>query len=76
MAARRLTDADVAAIAATITQVVTDRPMTVQEAAAYTGKSVKTLQNLRALGKGPRCTGSGFNVRYRKADLDEWLTST
>lgn len=45
-------------------------------AAAYTGRSAKTLSNLRAQGKGPRFFRAGglhSRVYYLVKDLDAWL---
>ncbi|MFV0550447.1 MAG: helix-turn-helix domain-containing protein [Anaerorhabdus sp.] len=45
-------------------------------AAAYIGRSNKTLSNLRAQGKGPRFFRAGdlhSRVYYLVKDLDAWL---
>lgn len=50
--------------------------MTPTEAAAYCRLSLRTLANLRADGTGPAYTQlSARRVGYRRADLDEWLTT-
>lgn len=49
--------------------------MNVQEAAHYVRLSAPTLNRFRTTGGGPRYAKLGGAVRYRKADLDAWLTS-
>jgi excisionase family DNA binding protein len=49
-------------------------PMTTVDAAAYTGVSRSTLEKLRVFGGGPRYLKLGRLVRYRQADLEEWLS--
>lgn len=49
-------------------------PMTTVDAAAYTGVSRSTLEKLRIFGGGPRYLKLGRLVRYRKSDLEEWLS--
>ena len=44
-------------------------------AALYTGKSVKTLAIYRCRGVGPKFRKVGGRVFYHRDDLDEWLTS-
>jgi excisionase family DNA binding protein len=60
---------------ATIT-VVPDR-MTLNEAAHYLGIPVATLTTWRSRrpGYGPRAMLYGATLRFRKADLDEWMES-
>jgi excisionase family DNA binding protein len=48
--------------------------MTTVDAAAYTGVSRSTLEKLRVFGGGPRYLKLGRLVRYRQADLEEWLS--
>lgn len=53
--------------------------MTTAEAARYTGISQAKLEKLRYTGKGCRYIRLGTSptkaiVRYRKSDLDEWLS--
>ena len=43
-----------------------------QNAATYTGRSVKTLAQWRCRGIGPRYVKRG-RIYYYKEDLDEWL---
>lgn len=45
------------------------------EAAAYVRLSKPTLDRLRVTGEGPVYVQLGRAVRYRKADLDDWLSS-
>jgi len=47
--------------------------MTVEEAAAYLRIAPKTLFNWRVRSEGPPALKVGGRVRYRRADLDEWL---
>lgn len=44
-------------------------------AATRTGLSGSTLRKLRLTGDGPRFLKLGRAVRYRAADLDEWLAA-
>lgn len=46
------------------------------QAARYTGLAEKTLEGLRCRGGGPRFVRySRKAVRYRIADLDEWMNA-
>ena len=45
------------------------------EAANYTRLGKPTLERLRVSGEGPVYAKLGGAVRYRKADLDEWVES-
>lgn len=45
------------------------------EAAEYTRLSKPTLERLRLTGEGPPYVKLKKSVRYRRADLDEWLAS-
>ena len=45
------------------------------EAAQYVRLSKPTMERLRLSGEGARYCKLGGAVRYRKADLDEWLAS-
>jgi excisionase family DNA binding protein len=47
--------------------------MTPQEVADFLQVPVLTLQTWRAKRKGPRVYRVGRHVRYRRADLEEWL---
>ncbi len=42
-------------------------------AAERIGLAVKTLENMRTRGDGPRFLKLGRAVRYRLADLDAWM---
>ena len=44
-----------------------------QDAAAYLGLSVRTLQAWRQRGGGPRFYKLGRAVRYARSNLDAWL---
>lgn len=45
------------------------------EAARYLHRSRRTLYEWHRLRVGPRAYKVGYNVLYRKADLDAWLDS-
>jgi excisionase family DNA binding protein len=50
--------------------------LTTKQAAALLGLGRSTLENWRAVGKGPRFTklpGPAGPVRYSREDLEEWL---
>ena len=53
-------------------RIFPDGRMDTQNAAAYTGYSVKTLAMLRCAGTGPKFIKRG-RVFYYKDDLEEWL---
>lgn len=46
-----------------------------REAAAYCRLGKPTLERFRISGDGPRYCKLGGAVRYRQADLDNWLES-
>ncbi len=46
-----------------------------EEAADYLGLQRTTLEAWRCRGGGPRFVKLGRAVRYRQADLDEWIES-
>ena len=48
--------------------------LTTKEAARLLGLAPKTLENLRSRGGGPRYAKIGNRVRYRPADLDDWIS--
>lgn len=48
---------------------------TTKEAAALVGLSVPTLNKLRVYGGGPNFLKLGRAVRYRRSDLNSWLTA-
>ncbi|MBE1426785.1 putative DNA-binding transcriptional regulator AlpA [Desulfomicrobium macestii] len=52
------------------------RTMREQEAAAYLGMSVKTLQAWRFYNKGPKYLKISRSVRYLREDLDTFLEAS
>jgi predicted DNA-binding transcriptional regulator AlpA len=58
----------------TATEITTfpDGRMDARNAAAYLGLSVRTLDNKRSNGTGPKFVKRG-RVFYYREDLDEWL---
>ena len=48
--------------------------LTPREAAAYLRTSTGVLANWRSLRRGPRYHGANDFIRYRLADLDQWVT--
>ena len=46
-----------------------------EEAADYLGLQRTTLEAWRCRGGGPRFVKLGRAVRYRQADLDDWIES-
>ena len=44
-------------------------------AANYVGLSSVTLERMRLTGEGPVFAKLGHSVRYRRADLDNWVAS-
>ena len=51
------------------------RALTTNEAANYLGLSESTLEKARVYGTGPTYVKLGRAVRYRPADLDNWLSA-
>lgn len=51
-----------------------DRLMTADELAEYLGVPVGTLYVWRVRGRGPRAARVGRYLRYRRVDVDRWLT--
>lgn len=51
-----------------------DPLMTLQEVAEYLGVPVRTVYSWRQTGAGPRGFRVGRHVRYRRADVDAWLS--
>ena len=45
----------------------------IKEAADYVGCSVAALRTWKRQGRGPKYFRLGKLLRYRKADLDEWI---
>lgn len=52
-----------------------DHYLTTAQVAENLGYRVGTLQNWRTRGEGPRYVRIGREVRYRAADVAEWLAS-
>jgi len=52
--------------------------MTTPEAANYLRLAVRTLEDLRLRGTGPKFArlGNGRAVRYRREDLDAWVEAS
>ncbi len=51
------------------------RLLTTEEAARYVALSRSTLEKMRVTGGGPRFFKNPHAVRYRRADLDAWISS-
>jgi excisionase family DNA binding protein len=49
--------------------------LTQREAARLLRLSERTLERLRVTGAGPVYVKAGRLVRYREADLEEWIAS-
>lgn len=45
----------------------------IDELAQRLGVPVRTIYSWRVQGKGPRSATFGKHVRYRRADVDEWI---
>ena len=52
---------------------MTDRLLNEHETAEQLGISVNTLRTWRRQARGPRWIKLGRTVRYKPADLDQWL---
>jgi excisionase family DNA binding protein len=64
----------VPAVADQVPAVADQRPLgTPPEVAAYVNVPVKTLYQWRYAGGGPRAIRVGRHLRYRWADVEEWL---
>jgi len=50
--------------------------MSIDQLAAYTGIPKNTLYYWRAQGSGPRGMKLGKYVRYRRADVQDWLNAS
>lgn len=48
--------------------------MTAIQVSAYLQVPVTTLYNWRYLGTGPACAKIGRHLRYRRADVEAWVT--
>ncbi len=59
----------------TDTRVPQDRLLDTPTAAEYLGMPADTLVYWRAMGTGPSFAKLGKHVRYRKADLDDYVDS-
>lgn len=51
----------------------TDMLLTPSAVAAYLGRSVPALAQMRYRGTGPRFIHAGSRIRYRQSDVDAWL---
>ena len=49
--------------------------LTPEQTASYLGTAPQTLANWRVVGRGPKYVRVGKLIRYRLADIDNWLTS-
>lgn len=49
--------------------------LNIEEVAALTRKPVATLRWLRSNGQGPRCGKLGKRLVYRRADVEQWISS-
>ncbi|MGC4025327.1 MAG: helix-turn-helix domain-containing protein [Mesorhizobium sp.] len=47
--------------------------LSTQDAAAYVGLAVSTMNKLRIFGGGPKYAKLGKSVRYSTEMLDEWI---
>lgn len=50
-------------------------PLDTRAAAKYLGLSKSSLEKARVFGGGPKYLKLNRSVRYRTADLDEWMDS-
>lgn len=50
-----------------------DKLLTADEVATLLGVPVKTLYRWRWLGKAPRAVKVGRHLRFRQADVEQWL---
>lgn len=51
-----------------------DEWLTTRQASAYVKLTKNTLDTYRSQGKGPRFHRNGRTVRYRRVDLDAYVT--
>jgi excisionase family DNA binding protein len=56
--------------------MASDTYLTPREAATYLRTSPSTLAKRRLYGSGPAFTRIGRAVRYRREDLDAWMTAS
>lgn len=50
-----------------------DHLITMKQLAAYLDVPLSTLQDWRLRGKGPRAIRVGRHLRFRQADVEDWL---
>jgi len=50
-----------------------DRLLDIDQLATYIGVPRQTIYRWRMEGKGPRASKLGRHLRYRRADIDEWI---
>jgi hypothetical protein len=55
--------------------IESDTLLVPSEAAGYVRRPETTLRQWRYLGRGPRYVKVGHAIRYRRSDLDDWLTA-
>lgn len=53
--------------------MIVEPPLDTRQAARYMGMSKSNLEKLRVFGGGPKYLKLRHLVRYRPADLDEWM---
>lgn len=53
-----------------------DALMTPAELSAYLQKPIATLHAWRSRGEGPQALKVGKNLRYRRADVEQWLAES
>jgi excisionase family DNA binding protein len=51
-----------------------ERLLSIDDVAEIIGLAPGTLRNWRVAGRGPRGARIGGRVRYRRADVDAWIT--
>ena len=49
--------------------------LTQRQAAAVLGLSERTVERMRVAGNGPRFVRMGRSIRYRPADIENWIAS-
>jgi excisionase family DNA binding protein len=57
-----------------VTRMPDEAYYTSEEAAEYLRSSPSTLAKLRLYGNGPAFTRIGRVIRYRRTDLDRWMS--
>jgi excisionase family DNA binding protein len=53
----------------------TDQLLTIDQLSTFLQVSVQTIYRWRTTGTGPPGMKVGRHVRYRRADVDKWLTT-